>query len=238
METPQKRTASNIIADEIIVNLKMIGIGLVLCAVYLAGFWIYHIPDRKPVSEIEFGQSYYDKGFRYYQNSDCYNTGGNLVEWEYYYSLLWLEKYEQVGMNFILDNYTYGTFGAYRNWDGSTSDEMRKRGANTYMMCITPIELAQNNGRKALFSYESFQRMSKYDDTELIERAKEHVKQEESRINSEKMQWENGINEFRIQQAKNDFEGQFSYSIFLFPLISIIGRYLVKGGNWVIQHKS
>ncbi len=64
METTQKRTAPNIIADEIVANLKMIGIGLVICAIYLAGFWIYHIPDRKPVSDVEFGQSCYD---------DCYN---------------------------------------------------------------------------------------------------------------------------------------------------------------------
>ena len=238
MDTPQKRTTSNIIADEIIANLKMIGIGLILCAVYLAGFWIYHSPDRKPVSEVEFGQSRYDSGMNYHHGTDYYNTGDNLAEWEYYYSILWLEKYEHLGAPFILEKYTYGDFEAYRNWDGSTSDEMRKRGANSYMMCVTPIELAQNNGRKALFSFESFQIMTKYDDHELVEEAKTLVKQEKSRIEAEKEQWENGINEFRIQQAKNDFEGQLSYSIFLFPLFTIVGRYLIKGGKWVAKNKS
>ena len=100
----------------------MIGIGLVLCAVYLAGFWIYHSPDRKPVSEVEFGQSCYD---------DAYYNPGNY----------WL-----------------------------LSDE--------------------------------------------------------------------GINELRIEQAKNDFEGQLSYSIFFLPLITIAGRYLIKGGKWVAKNKS
>ena len=121
METTQKRTASNIIADEIIANLKMIGMGLILCAVYLAGFWIYHIPDRKPVSEVEFGQSCYD---------DAYNPGN-----------YWL-----------------------------VSDE--------------------------------------------------------------------AANENRIELAKNDFEGQLSYSIFFFPLFTIVGRYLIKGGKWVAKNKS
>lgn len=224
METSQKRTASNIIADEIIANLKMIGIGLVLCAIYLAGFWIYHSPDRKPVSEVEFGQSCYDKGLRYYQNSDYYNTGGNLVEWEYYYSLLWLEKYEQMILPSILENYSYGKFQEYER---GKRDEL-----------LQSLDHAFGKQRVELFSFESFRIMTKYDDQELVEEAKSRVKQEKSRIEAEKEQWENGIIEFRIQQAKNDFEGQLSYSIFLFPLFTIVGRYLIKGGKWVAKNKS
>ena len=73
---------------------------------------------------------------------------------------------------------------------------------------------------------------------ELVEEAKSRVKQEKSRIESEKEQWENGINEFRIQQAKNDFEGQLSYSIFFLPIITIAGRYLIKGSKWILRNKT
>ena len=56
----EAESKANIVANEILANLKMIGLALLLSAIFIGIFWAYHIKDRKPLSENYFGYSCYD----------------------------------------------------------------------------------------------------------------------------------------------------------------------------------
>ncbi len=64
------KTKASSVADEIISNLKMIGLAVLLSALYIGIFWTCHIKDRKPVQENYYGYSCYDPVMmRYYETN-------------------------------------------------------------------------------------------------------------------------------------------------------------------------
>ena len=78
------KTSSNIIADEIVSIIKMVGLAIVFAAIYIGVFLIYHHNDRKPVSEVEWGQSCYD---------DMNAIKGNYdLDWERIYYDNWMSE--------------------------------------------------------------------------------------------------------------------------------------------------
>lgn len=55
------KTKASSVADEIMANLKMIGLAVLLCSLYIGVFWINHIDDRRPISDFRaYGSSCYD----------------------------------------------------------------------------------------------------------------------------------------------------------------------------------
>lgn len=64
------KSNSNIVADEIIANLKMVGLAILLSAIFIGIFWACHINDRKPVFENYYGYSCYDPPMMQYYETD------------------------------------------------------------------------------------------------------------------------------------------------------------------------
>ena len=84
--TQSPRKPSTIVADEIIANLKMIGLALLASAIFIGIFWLCHIKDRKPVSENYFGYSCYDP--------PSMDAGGS-TDWKEVYRELKHKRFEQ-----------------------------------------------------------------------------------------------------------------------------------------------
>lgn len=68
-------------ANEIVANLKMIVLAIILSLVFMAGFWIYHLNDRKPIEDLhDFGTSCYDNYSQFLMSSNyCGEHIGNYI---------------------------------------------------------------------------------------------------------------------------------------------------------------
>lgn len=155
------KTKAGSIADEIIANLKMVGLAVLLSALYIGVFWICHIEDRKPAQTIyEYGQSCYDEQW----------MPSGTFDWEEIY-----HSYK----------YQYSTMLKIQLY---TDDELQKMA----------IQTAENN----------------------------------------KKQFLQDINVARELRAKEDFMYHIKYSLLISLVLTIFGRYLIKGIKWVVHNKS
>lgn len=101
------KTKANSVADEIIANLKMVGLAILLCTLYLGVFRICHINDTKHITSFSgYGTSCYDEvDMRYYE-----------TDWGKIYNKIKCKKDEQILQRQIQD----------QQW-AKSSPEMRKK---------------------------------------------------------------------------------------------------------------
>lgn len=86
---------SSTIADEIVGNLKMIGLAFAFFALYMIGFMLVHLEDIKE----------YDYPISSYFGESCYDpqtlSGNWIFNWEeHYYETLYWQKYHQIPLSF------------------------------------------------------------------------------------------------------------------------------------------
>jgi RNA polymerase subunit RPABC4/transcription elongation factor Spt4 len=87
------KTKQSQIANEIVANVKMLGLAVIIWIIYIIGFIVYHQSDIKPyTSNTDFGESCYDNGILFtYGSSNESMTQNRLISYkeDLYDNMLW-----------------------------------------------------------------------------------------------------------------------------------------------------
>lgn len=143
------------VADEIVANLKMIGIALIIWVIYIIGFVCYRAKDVTPLTETN---SYYGES--------CYDPGIMTGSWEFSW-----EKHLATKINYISTKKNKYGFTEFNPM--STSDYL-------FLSNLTPeraLEEAKRQAKSKKISDEEFSR--------LTQEAKEDAKRERDSFNDE-----------------------------------------------------
>lgn len=143
------------IADEIIANLKMIGIALIIWVVYIVGFICYRSKDAAPLTETN---SYYGES--------CYDPGILSGSWEFSW-----EKHLATKISYI---------STKKNKYGITEFNPLSSSEYLYLSNLTPsraLEEAKRQAKAKNITDEHF--------TQLTQEAKEEAKRDRNSFNDE-----------------------------------------------------
>ena len=211
---------SSTIANEIVGNLKMVGISAALFAVYMIGFMLIH---QKDITQYD-----YDTNTSYYGES-CYDpstlTGNWKFHWEqHYYDLLYSRIYNQAPV------YAFEQLTAkeclkeaekleviLRNMQKDINIQCKKQPRHDPTI-LTHVEL----------------KASLLNDIKPIEIKKE-AKEAATRDVEE---WNNTINNHRRWGYEKDLKKNAFYAAIISLLTMVLGRYLVKSVKWINANKT
>ena len=143
------------VADEIMSNLKMIGVALFLWIIYIVGFVFYRAKDAAPLTETNsyFGES-------------CYDTGVLTGNWEFNW-----EKHLATKVNYISTKKNKYGFSEFNPM--STSDYL-------YLSNLTPDRALEEAKRQAKVKHISDEEFA-----QLTEEAKNEAKKDRDSFNDE-----------------------------------------------------
>lgn len=190
------KTKASSVADEIIANLKMIGIAVILSIIYLSIFWISHTDDKRHITDLsEYGISCYDEVAMQYFETD----------WEIIYNEIHDKRNKQIIQKQIRD----------QQFSQRSSPEIRRR--------LEELDKILENAPGS--------ELINVSEEELIKMAKEKA--------SSNLQYMiNRVNDRRDTCFHDDFINHIKYSIIISLVITIMGRYLIKGIKWVVANKT
>lgn len=211
---------SSTIANEIVGNLKMVGVAAALFTIYIIGFMLIH---QKDITHYDY------ETHKSYFGESCYDHNTLSGNWEFhwekhYYDILYFSLYRETPLH--LHAMTP------EQWLKNAEDleeKINKRRA----------EIAEELKRKAkTYNYTE-------DDIELLtialggpfspESAKEDAK---TRAAEEIQDWNNTINHGRQRGYEDDLKKNAIYAAIISLLTMILGRYIIKLIKWVDTNKT
>lgn len=212
---------NNIIANEIIGNLKMIGLAASFVAVYLLGFWLIHLKDISKY-DYETKNSYFGES--------CYDpsviTGTWMLHWEqHYYKKLYFALYNREPIIFM---------------DGILSaEECLKRAKELEKEYENKVKLLDREinskprvkGVATEFDLKRMLLVDEYNPKKLKEEAKADAVRDIEDFNRV-------INDYRESGFKESLKNNALYATLISLIIFIIGRYLIKLTRWTKANKT
>ena len=209
---------SSIIANEIVGNLKMIGIALAILAIYMIGFIAIH---QKDITKYD-----YETHASYFGES-CYDpstiTGNWKLHWEeHYYDLLYYELHKQSPI-FISEQIT----------------------PEQFLKCAERLEKEWYVKKESIERLLKEQSYSKGNVSELdldvfqMEVRNPKVLKKEAKDNAKRdiADWNTTINNYRKSGYRQDLKSTSLYVTLISLLVSLGTRYLLKLTKWVGNSK-
>ena len=214
----KSRNNKSIIANEIVGNLKMIGLAFVLFSVYMLFFILKH---QKDITSYDyethtsyFGESCYDPS---------YIEGNWKFNWEeQYYEMLYYRLYHQVPL--------YG-------FEQLTPEQ-----------CLKKAEVLEEEWNKKRDSIAILLKnhpkqqgvitQLELDAFELEESFEELEKDAKKQAARDIQEWNNRVNDHRKYGYEKDLKKNALYSALICLALTIIGRYLFKLTKWVTANKT
>ena len=214
------KNKNNIIANEIIGNLKMIGLAASFVAVYLLGFWLLHLKD---ISKYDY------KTKNSYFGESCYDpsviTGTWMLHWEqHYYEKLYFALYNHAP--FFID----GIPSAEECL--KSAKELEKEYENKVKLLDLEINSKPKvQGNVTELDLKRERLVNIYNPKKLKEEAKADAVRDIEDFN-----WE--INNYRESGFKKDLKNNALYATLISLIIFIFGRYLVKLTKWTKANRT
>ena len=208
------------IANEIIGNLKMIGLVASFVAVYLLGFWLLHLKDISKY-DYETKNSYFGES--------CYDpsviTGTWMLHWEqHYYEKLYFALYNHAPI------YIDGIPSAEDCL--KSAKELEKEYENKVKLLDREINSKPKvQGVATDLDLKRELLVNIYNPKKLKEEAKADAVRDIEEFN-----WE--INNYRESGFKKDLKNNALYATLISLIIFIIGRYLTKLTKWTKANKT
>ncbi|WP_302814051.1 zinc ribbon domain-containing protein [Leyella stercorea] len=198
------------IANEIVANLKMVGIAVILWSVYILGFMCMHSKDTKTMNENSwYGESCYDPS----------SLSGNwMMAWQNQYAIK------------VLMAPDYSKQKRMSNWIEALS----------FSINYTPLDQLDYDrvlrmNKEEAFDYASSVAKSKKLNNDIQERLKKEAT-EDARKDKEDF-WDT-INSYRKDGYENDLHNNMKWAAIIAFSLTILVRYIVKFGKWVATNKS
>lgn len=198
------------IANEIVANLKMVGIAVILWSVYILGFMCVHSKDTKAMDENSwYGESCYDPS----------SLSGNwMMDWQNQYAKLVLTAPDYSKLKRKLKGLEELSFSL-----NSTP--------------LDPFDYARvlQMTKEEAFDYASRVAKSKKLNNDIQEQLKKEAK--EAARNDKAVFWDT-INSYRENGYENDLHNNMKWAAIIAFSLTILVRYIVKFGKWVATNKS
>lgn len=214
VEILEKKTDnSSSIANEMIGNLKMVGIALGIFLAYMIGFVLIHAKDAKPLEDYNhWGESCYDP---------TSISGPQMLLWQQHYA-------KNVSMAPNYKNIRKNISGYSNLKDISCANNFEPISAVDYSFIMGM------NGEEAL-SYANREAKEKDLPQSLLEQlesaAKRDAEQDQQEINDE-------ISGIRRNAFKEDVKKNAIYVAIISFVVMILGRYFIKVVKWVNANKT
>lgn len=198
------------IANEVVANLKMVGIAVILWSVYILGFVCVHSKDTKPMNENSwYGESCYDPS----------SLSGNwMMAWQNQYAIKVLmapdyskQKKMPKGIEVLSFSINYTPLGQL--------DYDRVLGMN----------------KEEAFDYANSVVESKKLNKDIQERLKKEAMEAAQK---DKEDFWDTINSYRKNGYENDLHNNMKWAAIIAFSLTILVRYIVKFGKWVATNKS
>ena len=206
----QHSSTAKIFANEVIGNLKMIGLAIGLFLIYMVCFIVYHQKDIKPMDDFSYwGESCYDPSTL---------SGQWWFDWERHYALE-VQFYES--RNVLAEMNDPGKMADFllRNQHKSQSDRLFINNLNTDAALTYAEEKAKEKGIDSTL-------LKQYKESAILD------------AEADKKEFYDIINASREQGYKNEKEEHTYTSLFILLSITILGRYFIKFFKWVSKNKS
>lgn len=212
IEVSKKKTNNSpTIANEIVGNLKMIGLGLILSLIYILFFISIKSNEARPLT---------DSG---YLGESCYDptnmSGGWMFLWEQHYAL---------------------SVCTAPDYTTQTKDEKLELDIADIRMGINPVSSAdmaiimQSDSEGAL-NFAAGIAEKKHIPEDELEQLKETAK---FNAQKDKEDFQEEVSCIRKSEYERDLAKHSKYSIIISILVLFIGRYLVKLTKWVNSNKT
>lgn len=202
------KSHSSVIANEIIANLKMIGIAIILDAIFLIGFTIYHSDDFKQMAETTkniITGCYDDPNFRIEEKW--------VIRWDYeYYNTLLRKNRERERQR-----------GFYLYLGNPRDTELQS--------FVTISDFNYSKIPEYIKEFEQSLNLTQDEIEELKKEAIEHSDAERRRLIQK-------LNEHRKTAFLYDLEYYALIVGLICLAIAILGRYLIKAIQWVGKNKT
>lgn len=206
----QHSTSAKAYANEVIGNLKMIGLAIVFFLIYIVCFIVYHQKDIKPMSDKSYwGESCYDPTSL---------SGKWWFDWERYYAL---EVQSHKSQNVLKE----------MNDPGKMADYLLQN-QNKYQSDLLFIN---NLSTDAALRYAERKAKEYKIDSTLIKQYKEIAI---SKAEADKKEFYDLINVRRKLGYENDKEEHAKTSLIILLCITILGRYFIKFIKWVSKNRT
>jgi len=208
----RNKNISSTIANEIVENLKMIGIALCFFAVYMIGFMIYHSKDIKPLDENGYwGESCYDPQS---MNST------EMFHWQQHFAMRVCAAQNDI------KKLRKNKKRKKNNKSSSIFEDLIPH----YSANISASELSLIMGMNAEEALNHANLNSKGISKESLEEFKEEAKRAAKR---DRDSFNEKISSIRKRAYKEDLKKNATYVAIISLLIMILGRYMVKLIKWV-----
>lgn len=205
---------SSTIANEIVRNLKMVGIALCIFLVYMMGFVLIRSKDAKPLGENSYwGESCYDPATM---------SGSQMFHWQQHYAIKvcmapnYKSKRKRV----------HGSSSEFENYFFVNSFEPINAADYSLIMGM--------NGEEAL-SYANREAKNKELPQSLLEQYEEEAKKDAER---DKQSFNDEISSIRKYAYEKDLQKNATYAAIISLLVMVLGRYFVKSVKWVSTNKT
>lgn len=217
--TQKSKDNSAAIANEIVGNLKMIGLAIVPFVVYMVTFVLIH---QKDITKYDYETKTSFLGESCYDPSTI--TGSWKFHWEeYYYELLYFELHNQYPL-FVASQST-----PERCLKDAKILEKEWKKKKEYIDKLRK-EQPKQEGVSTQLDLDAY-KMEMRNLYVLKEQAKEQSVQD---IRS----WNEAINSYRKHGYEVDLKKNALYSSLICLLLTIVGRYLMKLIRWIKQNKT
>ena len=205
---------SSTIANEIVGNLKMIGIALVISLAYMIGFELIHLKDTKPLDENSYwGESCYDPTTM---------SSNRMFHWQQHYAkrVCMAPSFKSKGKNVHGFSSDFETFA--------------------FVHSIEPINaidyslIMGMNGEEAL-SYANREAKEKQLPQSILKQYEEEAKKD---AEQDRQSFNDEISSIRKYAFEKDLKKNATYVSIISLLVMILGRYFAKSVKWVIVNKT
>lgn len=198
------------IADEIITNLKMIGIAFALFIVFIAGFYIVHWKDHRPLNDkSSWGESCYDTPME---------KQPSFLRWDQHYAIKVLNTGDYKKPIRIGDD----TFIVP---DNISNEE--------YFSIFTSI--IRSDSEEEMLSFAARKAKEKSIPQSVLDQYKKES--EEYALNDEE-NFKEYISNLREYRFKEDLYPKAVYAAIICFVVTVFGRYIIKLIIWVYSNKS
>ena len=205
---------SSTIANEIVGNLKMVGIALCIFFVYMICVGLIHSKDAKPLDENSYwGESCYDP--------TSMNTS-RMFHWQQHYAMkvCMAPNFKNKGKNI------HGGSSDFENLVFAHSFEPINASDHSLIMGM--------NGEEAL-SYANREAKEKQLPQSILKQYEEEAKKD---AEQDRQSFNDEISSIRKYAYEKDLKKNATYAAIISLLVMILGRYFVKSVKWVNANKT
>lgn len=198
------------IANEVVANLKMVGIAVILWSAYILGFMCTHSKDTKPMNEKSwYGESCYDPS----------SLSGNwMMDWQNQYAIKVL----------MAPDYS------------KQKRALKGIEALSFAMNYIPLDQFDYDrvlrmNKEEAFEYASSVAKSKKLNKDIQEQLK---KEATEAAQKDKDDFWDAINSYRKNGYGNDLHSHMKWAAIIALSLTILMRYIIRFWKWVVTNKS